>query len=189
MGQGVLGALSRLNGSPEVVVANRGRARAAQLAAEAGARAVDLARLPTELAEADVVVTGTAAGEILLGPDEVAAALRHRPERPLLVVDVAVPRDVDPAAGRLPGVTLLDLDDLTRYAESGMAARRAEVGRVRQIVEEELERYRATRWAGRSPPSSRRFAPVARSCASPSSSAPPPTCRDWGPTLARPSSR
>jgi glutamyl-tRNA reductase len=143
MGQGVLGALSRLNGSPEVVVANRGRARAAQLAAEAGARAVDLARLPTELAEADVVVTGTAAGEILLGPDEVAAALRHRPERPLLVVDVAVPRDVDPAAGRLPGVTLLDLDDLTRYAESGMAARRAEVGRVRQIVEEELERYRA----------------------------------------------
>ncbi|HUZ21783.1 MAG TPA: glutamyl-tRNA reductase [Acidimicrobiales bacterium] len=143
MGQGVLGALARVGGSPEVVVANRGRARAAQLAAEAGARAVDLARLPAELAGADVVVTGTAAGEILLGPDEVAAALGQRPERPLLVVDVAVPRDVDPAVGRLPGVTLLDLDDLTRYAESGMAARRSEVGRVRQIVEEELERYRA----------------------------------------------
>jgi glutamyl-tRNA reductase len=67
--------------------------------------------------------------------------LARRPGRPLLVMDVAVPRDVDPGVGRLPGVTLLDMDDLRSFAESGMAGRRAEVARVRALIGEELARY------------------------------------------------
>jgi glutamyl-tRNA reductase len=61
----------------------------------------------------------------------------------MLVVDVAVPRDVDPAVAALPGVTLLDMDDLRAFAEAGVAERRREISRVQQIVAEEVERYGA----------------------------------------------
>ncbi|HET9556901.1 MAG TPA: glutamyl-tRNA reductase, partial [Actinomycetota bacterium] len=61
--------------------------------------------------------------------------------RPLLIVDIAVPRDVDAAAGTLPGVTLLDMDDLRAHAEIGLAERRREVNAVRAIVEDEVERF------------------------------------------------
>jgi glutamyl-tRNA reductase len=64
-----------------------------------------------------------------------------RGNRPLLIVDVAMPRDVDPNAGRLPGVTLLDLDDLKAFAEAGVAERQREVSRVEEIIGVEVDRY------------------------------------------------
>jgi glutamyl-tRNA reductase len=69
--------------------------------------------------------------------------MHSRDGRPLLVVDVAVPRDVDPTAADVPGVTLLDMDDLRAFAEAGQAERRREVAAVRTMVGEELERYTA----------------------------------------------
>ena len=62
--------------------------------------------------------------------------------RPLLIVDVAVPRDVDPSAASLPGITLLDMDDLRAFADVGIAERRREIGKVRDVIDEEVSRFR-----------------------------------------------
>ena len=67
--------------------------------------------------------------------------MAQRANRPLLIVDVAVPRDVDPAASELDGVTLLDMDDLRAFADRGLRERRAELDRVRAIIDDELNRY------------------------------------------------
>lgn len=144
MGEGMASALSSVAGDPGIVVVSRSRARAEQLATSVRGRTADLGALRTEVADADVLLTATSSGTVLLDAHDVAAAMAARPDRPLLVVDAAVPRDVDPAAGRVPGVRLLDLGDLRTYAEARMEARRGEVDRVLEIVEDELERYRAT---------------------------------------------
>ena len=132
-----------------VVVANRSAGRAAALAEQAGAEAVGLAHLDDELERADVVLTSTTAAEVVLDAARVRRAMRSRPGRPLLVVDVAVPRDVDPAVGFLDGVRLLDVEDVRRFAEAQMATRRREIPVVRAVLAEELERYRLSS-AGRS---------------------------------------
>jgi len=142
MGQAIAAALAQERPAPAITLANRSTARAAQLAQRLGARHVGLARLRAELADADVVVTATAAGEVLVEEADVAGVLAERAGRPLLVVDAAVPRDVDPAVGSLPGVTLLDLAALTAFADEGRAARRAELASVERVIDEELERYR-----------------------------------------------
>jgi glutamyl-tRNA reductase len=67
--------------------------------------------------------------------------MRERPARPLLIVDIAVPRDVDPAVAGVPGVRLLDMDALSEFASRGMAGRRQEIPKAEVIVEAELERY------------------------------------------------
>jgi glutamyl-tRNA reductase len=74
----------------------------------------------------------------------VGRTMRSRPGRPLLVVDVAVPRDVDPAVADLEGVSLLDVEDVRRFAETQMSTRRGEIPAVRAVLTEELERYRAS---------------------------------------------
>jgi glutamyl-tRNA reductase len=79
----------------------------------------------------------------MLEHGDLARAMAARAGRALLVVDVAVPRDVDPSAADLPGVTLLDMDDLRAFAEAGLAERRREVAAVRAIVADELERFLA----------------------------------------------
>jgi glutamyl-tRNA reductase len=73
--------------------------------------------------------------------------MEQREHRPLLVVDVALPRDVDPGVRAVDGVTLLDLDDLKDYAQRSAELRRREIGRVREILAAELERYRSDRAA------------------------------------------
>ena len=72
---------------------------------------------------------------------DLTPVLAARGGRPLLIVDVAVPRDVDPEVGGLPGVTLLDMDDLRAFAEEGMSGRRREVARVRALVDDEVDRW------------------------------------------------
>jgi glutamyl-tRNA reductase len=102
---------------------------------------VRLADLNDALAQVDLLLTGTGASSLLLEHGDLARTMAHRAGRPLLVVDVAVPRDVDPAAAAVPGVTLLDMDDLRAFAERGVATRQAEVSRVLELVEAELDRY------------------------------------------------
>ncbi|HVF74094.1 MAG TPA: glutamyl-tRNA reductase [Acidimicrobiales bacterium] len=144
MGEGMAVALAGSVGDGEVLVANRTRARAAALAARVGGRAVDFGSLAAALTEADVLLTSTGSQSVLVDASEMALVMEERQGRPLLVVDVAVPRDVDPGVGDLAGVTLLDMDDLRTFAEAGLAGRRREVARVQQIIAAEVERHCAT---------------------------------------------
>jgi glutamyl-tRNA reductase len=131
----------------ELVIANRTEARAEALASTlsdqrdaAVIRGVGLDRLVDELSRADVVFCATDATEPVVTADHLRDALAGR-ELPVLVVDVGMPRDVDPAADRLELVELLDMDDVAALTEANLAARRAEADAVRDIVGEELVRF------------------------------------------------
>jgi glutamyl-tRNA reductase len=154
MGRGMVDLLAD-HGVGDVTVVNRSPERAAELAATTGGRGVGLDHLGAELATTDVLFTSTGSVEPIIGVADVAPALAARADRAreLLIVDIAVPRDVDPAVGELDGVTLLDMDALQAFADRGLSERRREVPAVRAIVEEELARYEAAR-------SSREVAPL-----------------------------
>ncbi|MCY4134292.1 MAG: glutamyl-tRNA reductase [bacterium] len=140
MGEGMAASLAKSEAA-EVVVANRTTGRGEELAQRIGGRAVGLREMSAELAVVDVLLTSTGASSMILEHCDVAEIMAERANRPLLIVDVAVPRDVDPAAGDLDGVTLLDMDDLRAFADRGLRERRAELDRVRGIIDDELNRY------------------------------------------------
>lgn len=147
MAEGIVAALAAQSPSPpRVVVANRTPGRAKALAARAGGSVVDLDGLPRALADADAVLVSTGAAVAVLGADLLVPALASRAGRarglPLVVVDLGVPRNVDPAVRALGGIELYDMDDLRAHAERAMAGRRGEVARAEAIVREELERHR-----------------------------------------------
>jgi len=146
MGSGLASTL-RSRGVADVVVANRTRERAEELAAAIGARAIPLTDIADTLVETDVLLTSTASSEVLVERAMVEMVMACRDGKPLLVVDVALPRDVDPGVGDIPDVTLLDLDDLKEYAQRSAERRRGEIGKVRAILAAEIERYRAERAA------------------------------------------
>jgi glutamyl-tRNA reductase len=140
--EGTLKALAAA-GTADVLVANRTWDRATTLADVCGGRAIPLEDLKTSLAHVDLLVTTTGAQEIILENGDIGAVLALRGGEDLLIVDVAVPRDVDPSSGLLPGVTLLDMDDVGAFVDAGLAGRAAEVSRVRAIVDSEVDRHRA----------------------------------------------
>jgi glutamyl-tRNA reductase len=111
------------------------------VAARLGGVAVRLDELPRHLAEVDVLLTSTGASSVILEHGDLDAVVSLRGGRDILIVDIAVPRDVDPAAAELDGVTLLDMDDLRAFAEIGLAERRREITAVQAIVDAELDRY------------------------------------------------
>ncbi|MEN9507391.1 MAG: glutamyl-tRNA reductase [Actinomycetota bacterium] len=139
MGEGVAVALVGA-GATHITVANRTPERAVALAERVHGSVVAYQDVPTALAHADVLLTCSRAGTVVIDADLVAEA-RRGVESPLLVVDIAVPRNVDPAASSLPGVTLLDLDDLRDWAARGIEQRSHEAAHVRDIVGEEVERF------------------------------------------------
>lgn len=142
MGEGMAVSLAGA-GVDEMVVVNRTFEHGAELAARVQGRAARLAELTDELVAADVLLTSTGATSMIVESADIAAVMQARAGRPLLIVDIALPRDVDPAAARLEGVTLLDMSDLTAFAEAGLRERRREVDAVGRIIEEELGRYLA----------------------------------------------
>ncbi|MGH9000104.1 MAG: glutamyl-tRNA reductase [Acidimicrobiia bacterium] len=146
MGEGIARSLVG-SGVAEVMVSGLGPARATDVAARFGGRPIPLSRVPEALVAADLVLTSTGANEFVLDREQLAETMLRRFDRPILIVDIAVPRDVDPAAALLPGVTLLDMDDLKAFAERSMDQRRREVAGVRRIVAAELERFRAAHTA------------------------------------------
>jgi glutamyl-tRNA reductase len=127
-------------------VANRRREHAHGLAARFGGRVVGFDELPRELGLADIVLASTASQHTLVGHDELATVMRERDGRPLLVIDIAVPRDVDPLCAELPGVTLHDIDDLQAVVERNLRVRQSEAQRAEAIVEEEIQRFAG--WLG-----------------------------------------
>ncbi|MGN6791841.1 MAG: glutamyl-tRNA reductase [Streptosporangiaceae bacterium] len=142
-------ATSVRQGASDVVIANRTSARAERLAARYGASATGLTGLPAAIAAADLVVTCTGAAGHVLSLATVSEALRLRTSGPLVLLDLALPRDVETAAGRLPGVLLIDLEAIGTASEgqpsggTGLAALAtdADVTAVRRIVAQELAGY------------------------------------------------
>jgi glutamyl-tRNA reductase len=143
MGEAMAVALGDAHRVACLLVTNRTGSRAKELATRAGGRAVDWADLPDALREADVVLTSTGSTDVLFDADSFGPRMASRDGRPLLIIDIAVPRDIDPAVGALPGVTLLDMDDLRSFAEAAMEDRRRELPSAQAIVEEEVERHLA----------------------------------------------
>ena len=139
MGEGVAGALSRA-GTESITVLNRTVSRAEALADKIGARVSDFESLENELATADVVLACTGAGGIIID-HELLARVRQGIATPILVVDIALPRDVAASVAELPGVTLRDLDNLSDWAQRGIDKRASEVGQVREIIGEEVKRF------------------------------------------------
>lgn len=139
MGEGIALALQRAGG--EVLVVNRTRERGDALAQRVAGTALGLDRLHEVLIASDVVITGTGSGRPLVTAESARAATAARDGRPLLLVDIAVPRDVAPGVRDVPGVVVLDIDDLGAWAERGLALRQAEVARVTAIVGEEVDRF------------------------------------------------
>jgi glutamyl-tRNA reductase len=140
MGEGMAVALASA-GVAEIKVANRTWDRAAALADRVDGVAVRLSDLPAALAEVDVLLTSTGATSIMLEHADLEPIVEARNGRPLLVVDIAVPRDIDPSVTDLPGVTLLDLHDLRRFAQAGVQEREREVREVERIVVDEVDRF------------------------------------------------
>lgn len=141
MGRAMATALAAEPAAGPVLVANRTGDRGADLARRVGGRAVQWDGLAEALDGADVLLTSTGSPETLFDVETMEAVVDGRGGRPLLIVDIAVPRDVDPAVGRLSGVTLLDMDDLKGFADKAVAGRRAELPAVEVIVADEVDRY------------------------------------------------
>ena len=132
-------------GVSDVAVANRTHARAVELAARVGGRPVTLPEVTDVLRGVDLLLTATDSTEVHIEREDIEAVMEARDGRPLVVVDCAVPRDVDPGAGRVEGVTLLDMDSLKAFTEASMHERRREVGKVQAILMEEIERFQLDR--------------------------------------------
>jgi glutamyl-tRNA reductase len=140
MGEGMAKSL-HAGGITELRIANRTWDRALETAERLNGKPVRLDELPQNLTEVDLLLTSTGATAAILEYGDLDEAARQRKGRELLIVDIAVPRDVDPAAADLDGVTLLDMDDLREFAEKGIRAREKEVSSVIEIINEELERF------------------------------------------------
>jgi glutamyl-tRNA reductase len=128
-----------------VTVTNRSDAAAETLAAEVGGRVLPLDQLRRGLLVADAVVTATSADVPLIEAVLARDVMEVRQQRPLLIVDVAVPRNVEPSVAYLPGVTLRDIDSLQSIVDRGLTLRLAAVPHVERIVEEELQRFEVWR--------------------------------------------
>jgi glutamyl-tRNA reductase len=129
------------DGARATVLGGRTFEKAEQLAAALGGRCGPFETLRSELAQADIVISGTGAPGVVIDRDDVAAAQAARRGRPLFVIDIAVPRDVAADAGKVPGVFLYDLDDVKKVAESNLRERKREAGAAERIIEEEVHAF------------------------------------------------
>jgi glutamyl-tRNA reductase len=129
------------SGAGRILVTNRTEERARELAESIGGRTVPFSGLAASLAESDVVISGTGASGFVLGPELVAPAAHGRNGNALVLIDIAVPRDIDPAVAGLPGVRLFDIDDIESVSRAGLRGRRREVLRVQAHVEDEVEDF------------------------------------------------
>jgi glutamyl-tRNA reductase len=132
----------RSRGATITAVANRTLEHGENLARQLGARAIGLDALACELGDADIVVSSTSAREFVLDAAAASASLRARRGRAILFVDLAVPRDIDPALAGIDGCFVYDIDDLEAVVEASLDSRRVEAVRAERIVALEAERFR-----------------------------------------------
>ena len=127
-------------------VANRHADRARALAARFGGSVGSLDQLPERLEVADIVVSSTSSPHPIVGADELGMVMTARAGRPLVLIDIAVPRDIEHACSEIPGVTLYDMDDLQSVVARNMQVREGERDRADAVVEDEINRFSG--WMG-----------------------------------------
>lgn len=128
-------------GTTHIMVVNRTLERAETLSKRWGGRAATFEAIADLLPEVDILITSTGAPHTIIHPPVVQTAINSRPERPLVIMDIAVPRDVDPEIANIPGASLFDMDALSAGLEESLAKRQAEVPKVEAILDEEKEAY------------------------------------------------
>jgi glutamyl-tRNA reductase len=133
-------------GAGTIFVANRHADRALSLAQRFGGSVVGLDGLPDQLLEADIVVSSTSSPHPIVGSEELELVMKQREGRALLLIDIAVPRDIDSRCGEIDGVTLYDIDDLQAVVQRNLGTRAEIVPQAEHIVEEEIHRF--ARWLG-----------------------------------------
>lgn len=145
LGAGEMGELAvealRKRGAQKILVVNRTLERAHALTARWNAQAATFENLQSALTSADILISSTGAPHTLISSTMVKEAMEHRADRPLVLIDIAVPRDIDPDIADLPHVKLYDMDDLNAQLEHSLSERMAEVPRVKNILDEELESF------------------------------------------------
>ena len=128
-------------GVVDLRVSNRSAERALQLAQLVGGAAVPFAQWREQCRKIDILITSTSSDEQLLVPDNLAPMLRDRVDRPLFIIDIAVPRDVDPAVNEMDGVYLYDIDSLQSVAAQSLALRRQQVAVAEKIITEHVDDF------------------------------------------------
>jgi glutamyl-tRNA reductase len=131
----------RANGLRRMIIANRSVERAQQLAAEFDAYAIGLDAIATHLPEADIVISSTASPTPVITHEAVRAALRARKRRPIFMVDIAVPRDIDPEVAKLEDVYLFTIDDLQSVVNENMASRREAARNANELIAVEIAAF------------------------------------------------
>lgn len=125
------------NGAEEVIVANRTLARAEELASKFQGTPCTMEQAIARLHEVDILISSTGAKDYVLTPAQVRESMKKRQSRPLFMIDIAVPRDIDPAIAEISNVFLYDIDDLEGIVESNLEMRRAEAAKIEVMIEEE----------------------------------------------------
>ena len=133
-------------GVETIFVANRRADRARALATRFGGRVGSLDELPERMIEADIVVSSTSSPHPIVGAEELRVVMEARGGRPLVLIDIAVPRDIEPACGDIPGVRRFDIDDLQAIVARNLGVREGERDRAEAIVEDEIQRF--STWMG-----------------------------------------
>jgi glutamyl-tRNA reductase len=147
IGAGEMGKLTaqhlRSQGVGEIVITSRTFARAQELAEAVSGTAAPWSELMTVLAPADIVITATGSQLPILGRHEIESVMGRRRRDPLFIIDIAIPRDVDPDAGNIEQVFLYNVDDLQTIVQENLSRRSAEIERAELIVAEEVGRFMA----------------------------------------------
>jgi len=129
------------SGAEKVLVLNRTLARAQELADKIGGTPCDMGGLEAALERSDIVISSTGAADLVLTKSQVEAAMHSRKSRPLFMIDIAVPRDLDPAISELSNVYLYDIDDLQHIVETNLAGRREEAKKIEEMIADELAAF------------------------------------------------
>ncbi|WP_313110251.1 glutamyl-tRNA reductase [Atlantibacter sp.] len=127
----------------KMIIANRTRERAQRLADEVGADVIELSEIDERLKEADIIISSTASPLPIIGKGMVERALKARRNQPMLLVDIAVPRDVEPEVGKLANAYLYSVDDLQSIISHNLAQRKAAAVQAETIVEQEASEFMA----------------------------------------------
>jgi len=128
------------SGATNIMVTNRTMSRAEDMARLFEGKVVDYAKFHATLPEIDILIASSGAQQYILGPDEVKSAIGVRKNRPMFLIDIAVPRNIDPKVGTLDNAFLYDIDDLQKVVERNVTLRQKEAEEAERIVEEEVER-------------------------------------------------